>query len=389
MSVRFIHTADWQIGKPYGPIDSPDNQATARQSRIDSIHKIGAMAAEHSASFVVVAGDLFDSITPDRQTVHKTCKAVGEIGLPVYVIPGNHDHGGAGSVWHQPYFLQAREQYAPNLRVLLGSNPVDAGDAVILPCPLLRKQESMDTTSDLRHHDYTRHGDKVRIVLAHGSIQSFGGSDEDDIDGSKGAVNLIDIGQLPRSEIDYIALGDWHGAKKVADHAWYSGTHETDRFPKGQGYLSGHVLLVEASRSGQPVVTPARTTELHWHVRTTELRGEDSLNSLEQDVRALREGRVGKDLLKIEITGALGITQMHRLREMVETWKADFLHLDVSNEVIAAPTEEEVIGLSTRPADPITAAVASKLLEMAENVGVDAAIAKAALHELHTALNSK
>ena len=389
MSVRFSHTADWQIGKPYGPIESPDNQATARQSRIDSIRKIGSLVAEHQASFVIVAGDLFDSITPDRQTVHRTCNAVGEIGVPFYVIPGNHDHGGASSVWHQPYFLQAQKQYSPNLNVLLNNEPVIFDGAVILPRPLLRKHESTDTISDLRHHDYTVYEDRVRIVLAHGSILSFGGSDDVDIDGSKGAVNLIDIAQLPRQEIDYIALGDWHGAKKVAEHAWYSGTHETDRFPKGEDYLSGHVLLVEASRSGQPVVTPVKTTELHWHVRETELRNEDSLNALEADVQALREGRVGKDLLRLEIKGALGISQMHRFLEMLETWKADFLHLDVSNEVIAAPTQEEVNGLSTRPGDPITAAVARKLLQMAENGEADAAIANEALRELHTALISR
>lgn len=389
MTVRFIHTADWQIGKPYGPIESLDNQAAARQARIDSIRKIGVLAAEHQAAFVVVVGDFFDSITPDRQTVHRTCNAVGEIGVPVYVIPGNHDHGGAGSVWHQPYFLQAREQYAQNLNVLLNNEPILTEGAIILPCPLLRKQESMDTTSVLRHHDYSAHGDKVRIILAHGSIQSFGGSDDDDIDGSKGAVNLIDIGQLPRQEIDYIALGDWHGAKKVADHAWYSGTHETDRFPKGEGYLSGHVLLVEASRSRPPVVTPAKTTELHWHVREAELTGEDSLNFLEVDVQALREGRVGKDLLRLEIKGALGISQMHRLCELLETWKADFLHIDVSNEVIAAPTQEEVDGLSTRPSDPITAAVARKLLQMAENGGTDVPIANEALRELYSSLISR
>ena len=153
--------------------------------------------------------------------------------------------------------------------------------------------------------------------------------------------------------------------------------------------MSGHVLLVEASRSRQLVVTPTKTTELNWHVREIELRGEDSLGTLEKDIQALREGRVGKDLLRIEITGALGISQMHRLREILETWKADFLHLDVSNGVIAAPTQEEVNALGNRSSDPITAAVARKLLQLAENGGTDEAIANEALHELHTALISR
>jgi DNA repair exonuclease SbcCD nuclease subunit len=45
-------------------------------------------------------------------------------------------------------------------------------------------------------------------------------------------LNRITLERLPSSEIDYIALGDWHGIKQVNQKVWYSGTPEIDRFPK-------------------------------------------------------------------------------------------------------------------------------------------------------------
>ncbi|MFN5695903.1 MAG: exonuclease SbcCD subunit D, partial [Cyanobacteriota bacterium] len=94
----FLHTADWQIGKPYARVTDPDKRSRLRQVRLEAIERIGATAA--GASFLVVAGDLFDSPTPARSDVSAVCAAIGRLELPVLVIPGNHDHGAPGSVWH-------------------------------------------------------------------------------------------------------------------------------------------------------------------------------------------------------------------------------------------------------------------------------------------------
>ncbi len=62
-----------------------------------------------------MAGDLFDSASVDKATVAATCSAIGQIDLPVLVIPGNHDHGGPGSVWEQAFFVREQAALAPNL----------------------------------------------------------------------------------------------------------------------------------------------------------------------------------------------------------------------------------------------------------------------------------
>ena len=103
--IRFLHTADWQLGKPYARVSDPDKRARLRQQRLAAIGRLGAVAQQQGAAFVVVAGDLFDSHQPIKQDISAACSAIGALALPVLVIPGNHDHGGAGSLWQESYFL--------------------------------------------------------------------------------------------------------------------------------------------------------------------------------------------------------------------------------------------------------------------------------------------
>ena len=92
--MKFLHTADWQIGKPFARISDENKRALVRNARIEAIVRIGDVARETGAEFIVVAGDLFDSPSADKATVSAACSAMGKLGMPVYVIPGNHDHGG-------------------------------------------------------------------------------------------------------------------------------------------------------------------------------------------------------------------------------------------------------------------------------------------------------
>ncbi len=131
--MKFIHTSDWQIGAPFARIDDPHKRALVRQARVDVIKRVGAVVHENGAAFVVVAGDLFDSPSVDKATVAAACSAIGQMEVPVYAIPGNHDHAGPGSIWDQEFFLREREALAPNLTVLTETEPFVEDGAVILP----------------------------------------------------------------------------------------------------------------------------------------------------------------------------------------------------------------------------------------------------------------
>jgi hypothetical protein len=66
-------------------------------------------------------------------------------------------------------------------------------------------------------------GARSRIGLAHGSIRDFSSRGE--------AQNQIAPDRAQRSNLDYLALGDWHGSLRVDAR---TGAPETDRFQRDE-----------------------------------------------------------------------------------------------------------------------------------------------------------
>lgn len=385
MPITFLHTADWQLGKPYARVADDTKRNRLQNERFECLKRIGEAVRDHQASFVLVAGDLFDSPSPVKSTVARACEAIGRMEVPVLVIPGNHDHGGPGSLWEQPFFVSQREQHAPNLRVLLTAQPAILENAVIFPAPLVRRQDTADPTAWIRSvlDSPDLPADFPRIVLAHGSVQGFDSAQEDEDEESRG-LNRIDLSRLADSEIDYIALGDWHGTKQVAHKAWYSGTPEIDRFPKGEDNDPGNVLIVQAARGKTPHVDKLHTGNFRWNVFSHRFSEDEGFSAFRAELEA-RIGEWGQDsLLKLSLEGSLGIETSQRLAELIEGLEALLLRMKREDRVFIAPTEDEIQSLATRPADPLIASVASQLIAMSQ--GTEPEVARLALRELHAAI---
>jgi DNA repair exonuclease SbcCD nuclease subunit len=358
----FIHTADWQVGKPFARVEDAEKRALLRNERIEVVRRIGRLAAAQRAEFVLVAGDLFDGATPDKNTVSAVCSAIGSIGLPVLAIPGNHDHAGPAGIWEQEFFLREQRALAGNLRVLLKAEPVEQSGTTILPCPLSRRQQTEDPTAWLRDPALpaSLNPDRPRIVLAHGSVQGFSsGADEDE---PALQPNLIALDSLPTDAFDYIALGDWHGAKQVAPSAWYAGTPELDRFIKGGDHDPGHVLLVEVRGRGRPpTVSKLRTARFNWWSEEFSLGGADSVAALRARLAELLGARAQSDLLELNLRGSLGLRENNELQSFLDSLRSRLLRLKLDNRVQVLPSDEEVQALTQRAADPLIAALADEL----------------------------
>jgi len=387
--MKFLHTADWQLGKPFAGVDDAQKRAILQNERLSVLKRIADKAKEHGAEFVLVAGDLFDSPSATKSTVAAACSAIGDIKIPVLAIPGNHDHGGTGSLWGQDFFQRERDKLAPNLKVLLKAEPVELENAVLFPCPLLRRHEANDPTAWLRSTmDFgERFGTKPRIILAHGSVLNFGTLPDDD-ESDVTAPNLIDLTRLSGKEFDYIALGDWHGAKQVTEKAWYSGTPELDRFVKGQDHNPGNILMVEAGRGELPKVQCVRTSAIGWHELNFNFPDDAGLDHLSTLVDESIASRANQDLLRLHLSGSLGIEASTRLDRMIESWNARLLRIKLDNQTVIAPSPAELDGLTRRANDPLVSRVATKLMSMASVENDQAAVARIALRELYAACNT-
>jgi DNA repair exonuclease SbcCD nuclease subunit len=391
MKTTFIHTADWQLGKPFAGVEDPAKRALLQNERIQAVRRIGELVRNRGASFVVVAGDLFDSPRPTQATVASACSAIGELGVPVYVIPGNHDHGGPGSLWAEDFFQRQSASLAPNLHVLLEERVVSTDNAHLFPCPLVRRQAATDPTTWLREPAVfeAMSADRPRVLVAHGSVQDFGPAAMDDEDlPAAGQPNLIELDRLPTGAIDYVALGDWHGTKEVGPAAWYSGTPELDRFVRGEDHEPGNVLVVTAERGQPPQIEKVRTAEIGWHDLEFDFLAGLGPDHLAERLEPVIGNRANRDLLRLRLKGSLSLGGMRTLDGLLEGWDARLLRMKLTREVSLVPTEEERRALTERTSDPLIARVATTLLSQATGNDEAAETARIALRELHIRLNN-
>jgi hypothetical protein len=353
----FIHTADWHLGKAFHGIEDDQKRALVQQERFAAIRRIGDLVRERNAACVVVAGDTFDSPQPTTSTISAALNAIGSLGVPVYMIPGNHDHGGPGSLWASDYFSRECQALAPNLFVLLASEPVVRDDAVILPCPLQRKFEAEDPTAWIRGLDRNAFGDRPRIVLAHGSTVSFDQpQDEEELSSQ---TRHISLDLLPIETIDYVALGDYHGLMQAGSKAWYSGSHEVDRFPKA-GQQPGHVACVTVGRGIAPRVEPVPTGRFRWMAH--EIALDEATDRLDEELTAKTTGAdFAHCLVSLVLRGSVSLAARAEVDRLLETWTARLCRFDVEDQLAINPTDAEIDMLATQGDDPLIAGVATSL----------------------------
>jgi len=370
---RILHTADWQIGKPFRWITDPQKLARLQRERVEAVSRIADVARSESVDALLVAGDLFDSSTVPASEVLEVMELIGAMPCPVLVIPGNHDHGGAGGIWRREDLLRRMRERAPNLELLTRFEPTSRAGLTLLPCPLLRRHDSVGPMRWLDQLDWQDlDSEAPRVLLAHGSVQGFGSGTD---------VNALNLERLPTEELDYIALGDWHGLMQVQSKAWYCGTPEPDRFPTGSEDQRSQVILADLTRGQDPQVRMIPTGWLAWHRITMQLQGLPDLERLQHQLDACIGSRAGRDLLRLELHGRLGLDAHRRLQALLDELSAQLLHVRLRGELQRHPTDAELNQCLDRSDGPLLSSIAAALKQELDG-GADPLIEQA-LIELH------
>lgn len=312
--VRVLHTADWQIGmtRSYLPTEAQQRLTAART---EVVRRIGALATEQGCDLVVVAGDVFEHNQLTPQTVRRALEALREVPVPVYLLPGNHDHLGAMSVWSSPLL---REELPGHVHVLDTSGPVRVAEGVeLVAAPWTGKHPVSDPVAgalDLLPDGPAPEG-TVRIVVGHGGVDLL---DRDQHNTAPVAVEPL-LQALGEGRVHYVALGDRHSCTQVGDPAiWYSGAPEPTDWREQR---PGEVLIVdvEAGPRGQRGTVDVRPERVaHWAYVALARRvdSDDDLSALDRELGLLP----GKErtVLRLGLQGTLGLAQHARLEEILE-----------------------------------------------------------------------
>lgn len=325
---RFIHTADWQIGKTFGGF-APDKQGVLREARLAAIDRIAEAARAHGASDVLVAGDVFDSETlPSGETGRLLERLRSAAPLRWHLLPGNHDPDRPGGIYER---LQ-RGGLPETVQLNREARAVEIAPGVaLLPAPLTSRAVTADPT--LWMDGAPTPPGTLRIGLAHGSVQAFGTSSD--------AAARLAPERRRSAGLAYLALGDWHGTKEVAEGVWYAGTPEPDRYLDND---AGQVLAVTVGGPHGLAVKPVATAAYRWIGRELAVRSEADAATLE---RALGGG-LDRVLLKLEVRGRVSIGTHGAVLAHLMALGERLFHLELDREAFeVAPEGGEMASLGS------------------------------------------
>ncbi|WP_256838465.1 metallophosphoesterase family protein [Ornithinimicrobium faecis] len=321
--VRFLHTADWQIGMTRRHLGG-EAQARFSAARIDAIRRIGDLARDQRCDFVVVCGDVFETNQLSRQTVGRALEALATVPVPVYLLPGNHDPLDPLTIYRSPQFVR---DCPAHVHVLDSSEPVSVGDGVeLIPAPWSGK-----------HPDHDLVGASVTAALASGRMPTAASADPLRIVVGHGAVDLLDPDrhnrgaialepletELAAGRIHYVALGDRHSRTSVGDSGavWYSGAPEVTDHRETQ---PGDVLIVELTEGQRPEVTAHHIGTWTFRTIRREVSGARDVSALASELSAIADK--DRTVVRLALQGVLGVADHAALSDL----------LDEQGEVFAA-----------------------------------------------------
>jgi exonuclease SbcD len=230
--VRFLHTADWHVGKPLRGRSRMEEVAGA-------LGQVAAIAIDRRVDAVLVAGDVFDSPAPppeaDKLVYDFLARLVPE-RIACVLIAGNHDH---------PKRLGALASLLEGLRIHVRPEvrPPEEGGVVRLPSrdgreearvavlPFVPERRVVDACAVMgaEHQWYEAYAgrieqilaalvrgltpDTVNVVLAHLLVAGArAGTGEREL--HLGDIYGLNPQQLP-SGVQYVGLGHLHRPQEV------------------------------------------------------------------------------------------------------------------------------------------------------------------------------
>ncbi len=295
--IKILHAADLHL-------DSPLVRDPALRTALLALPgKLAQICAREGCDLVLLAGDLFDG-PYTRESFLSLSRALGDMGVPVFISPGNHDFSGPES----PY---SQEIWPDNVHIF-NHTVISAVTLADLDCRVYGAGfQSMDCEALLagfraegteRHHIAVLHGDPTQVSSPYDPITKA---------------------QVRDSALDYLALGHIHatGSFRAGSTlcAWPG-------CPMGRGFDEPGekgVLLVTLDEEVQAQFLPLEGPRFHEF--KAQIR-EDPAGTLE----ALLPPVGNEDYYRVTLTGEWPGLDLPGLRGQF----ARFPHLELRDETV-------------------------------------------------------
>ncbi|MFC1736641.1 exonuclease SbcCD subunit D [Candidatus Hydrogenedentota bacterium] len=355
MSFTLMHLADIHLGAPF-----PGLGDKAEQRKEDLLDTFGraletASVPDLRVDLVIIAGDLFDSLHPDRELVANVKRQVSELGrngIPVLIVPGTHDSAcNPDSVFRKESF--------PGATVVLHST-VDrplrfvSSDGTPAWVYVELAENDRKPFADFRPNQE----EGVHIGVLHGSVIEREGLSMRDAD------NPVTLDDLHKTSLDYIALGHYHNFRDYGvSHPTvvYPGTLEGRKFGEnGERYL----VTVEFD-GGEGKVSQTFFNRRSYEEREINLSNFPELSE-EGLAQLISEKASSEILLRCTLTG--GTSFKIDAESLTDRIKDSFFHVEIVDDTHRF-TWEDIEAMGREPG--VRGLFVRKMRERIEKVSED------------------
>jgi exonuclease SbcD len=252
--MRFLHTADWHLGRIFHQTHLTDEQSHVIDQIVDIVRGEGVDA-------VLVAGDLYDRAVPPPEAVALLDKTwqriVLDLGVPVIAIPGNHDSAtrigyGAGLLSQVGLHLVADFETA--------TRPIPIGSVDVFALPFTEPNEVRAWSGNIEVRDHNSAVQaciegmrphfklgRPRVLVAHAFVAGERKESESERPLSVGGAGSVRADLF--ADFDYVALGHLHAPQRVSSRCNYSGSPLKYSFSEADDMKS--VVIVDVSETGE------------------------------------------------------------------------------------------------------------------------------------------
>lgn len=228
--MRFLHTADWHIGKLMAGYNLLNDQHS-------TFLQLERIAKEQKVDAVVVAGDLYDRSVPSEAAIRELNRELVTLNLndhlPVLAISGNHDSAtrlGIGQQWY------ADRQLYLNTQITQAFQPIIIDDVQFFLLPFFGLQQ----IRNYFHNDAIKDINSAMKEIINVMVKKFAPGKKHVLiahffaAGSQRTAEsetMIEVGGLSAvntqllAPFDYVALGHLHNKNALhEDRVRYSGS---------------------------------------------------------------------------------------------------------------------------------------------------------------------
>ncbi|HJE98184.1 exonuclease SbcCD subunit D [Ligilactobacillus acidipiscis] len=246
--MRFLHTADWHIGKKLHGFDLLAEQK-------DAFCQIKQIAAAQKVDAIVIAGDLYDRAVASEDSVAVLNKMLKELNLeekyPLLAISGNHDSAirlETGSEWYTATEFYLKTKFSDAFE------PVTLNDTQFFMLPYFQPQMARNYFQDESLKNLPEIMEKVAAAMVqefdptkkHVLIAHFFAAGSSHTDSETmlevGGLNPVPVDLL--EEFDYVALGHLHD-KNALKHPFIHYAGSPVKFSTSEAETQKGVWIVD------------------------------------------------------------------------------------------------------------------------------------------------